>query len=129
MNQGVNIMSYNMTQHDTQFFMDKSNLESARQALRSAAADCKWFNTRNARSLENAAYQFGWDLEFDDDDNVNGIHHLLECAGEEERLFSAIAPYVKPGSYIQMTGEDGTLWRWAFDGVRCIKQKPTIIWQ
>lgn len=95
-------MSYNMTQHDTEFFMDKSNLEAARQALRNAAADCKWFNMKNARSLENAVYQFGWNLEFDDDDNVNGIEHLWECAGDERRLFHAIAPYVKPGSYIQM---------------------------
>lgn len=122
-------MSYDMTQHDTQFFMDKSSLEAARQALRSAAADCKWFNMRNTRSLENTVYQFGWSLEFDDDDNVNGIEHLLTCAGDEERLFNAIAPYVKSGSYIQMTGEDGTMWRWAFDGVRCIEQKPTVVWQ
>lgn len=122
-------MSYDMTQHDTQFFMDKSNLEAARQALRDAAADCKWFNMRNARSLENAVYQFGWSLEFDDDDNVNGIEHLLVCAGDEERLFNAIAPYVKAGSYIQMTGGDDTMWRWSFDGIRCIEQKPTIVWQ
>lgn len=122
-------MSYNMKQHDTQFFLDKSKLEAARYALRNAAAACKWFNMKNARSLENAVCQFGWNLEFDDDDNVNGIEHILVCAGDEERLFSAIAPYVKPGSYIQMTGEDGTMWRWAFDGVRCIIQKPTIVWQ
>lgn len=122
-------MSYDMTQHDTQFFMDKASLKAARQALKSASEDCKWFNMRNARSLENAVDQFGWSLEFDDDDNVNGIEHLLECAGDEKRLFNAIAPYVKPGSYIQMTGGDGIMWRWAFDGVRCIEQKPTIVWQ
>lgn len=121
-------MSYNMTQHDTEFFMDKSNLEAARQALRNAAADCEWFKMKNARSLENAVYQFGWNLEFDDDDNVNGIEHLWECAGDEKRLFHAIAPYVKPGSYIQMTGEDGAQWRWIFDGVCCTEKKPSIIW-
>lgn len=122
-------MYYDITQHDTRFFMDKSNLEAARQALRSAAAECKWFNMRNACSLKNAVAQFGWDLEFDDDDNVNRIRLRIQSAGDENRLFNAIAPYVKPGSYIQMTGEDGTMWRWAFDGVRYTHQNPTILWK
>ena len=120
-------MSYNIIQQDTQFFMDKSNLDTACQVLRSAA-DYKWFDMNNVCSLENAVYQFGWSLEFDDDGNVNFIEHVLECAGEEDRLFEVIAPYVKTGSYIQMIGEDDAIWRWFFDGEHCIKQQPTIIW-
>lgn len=27
-----------------------------------------------------------------------------------------IAPFVKAGSYIEMEGEDGGIWRWVFDG-------------
>ena len=121
-------MSYNMIQQDTQFFMDKPNLEAACQALQSAAADCKWFDMSNDYSLENGVYQFGWSLDFDDNGNVNSIEHLLTYSSDEKRLFDAIAPYVKPGSYIQMVGEDDTIWRWFFDGTRCIKQIPTFIW-
>lgn len=121
-------MSYNMIQQDTQFFMDKSNLDAACKALRSVATDFKWFDMSDDYSLENSVYQFGWSLNFDDNGNVNDIEHLLEYAGDEKRLFDAIAPYVKSGSYIQMVGEDDAIWRWFFDGTRCIKQIPTFIW-
>lgn len=122
-------MSYNIIQQETQFFMEKSNLEAACKALLNVTSDCKWFDMTEASSLINVVDQFGWYLEFDDDGNVNYIEFLLECIGEEKRLFNTIAPYVRPGSYIQMIGEDDAMWRWFFDGMRCIKQKPTIIWE
>lgn len=121
-------MSYYIIQQETQFFMDKSDLGAALQALLIVASNYKWFDTADACSLENVVDQFGWYLEFDDDGNVNYIEFFLEYVGEEKRLFDTIAPYVRPGSYIQMIGEDNGMWRWFFDGTRCIKQKPTFIW-
>lgn len=121
-------MSYQMTQQDTQFFMDNSNLEAARQALLAAVAGCKWHNPAKARSLENVVGEFGWSLEFDADGNVKDIEFLWENAGDEKRLFDAIAPFVRPDSFIQMAGGDGELWRWIFDGVRCMEKAPSIVW-
>lgn len=40
-----------------------------------------------------------------------------ERAGDERFLFEALAPYVDPGSFVEMTGEDGAQWRWTFDGM------------
>ena len=121
-------MSYTIEQKDTQFFMDNSTLESARKAILTAMSGFDWFKKRNALTLEAAAAQCGWALEFDNADNVIGIEHLHEYEGQEKKLFEALAPYVKPGSYIQMIGEDGELWRWVFDGSNCIKKTPTITW-
>jgi len=48
----------------------------------------------------------------------------LEMHGEklydEDDWFYAIAPYVKHGSYITASGEDGTLWQWQFRNGECI---------
>lgn len=121
-------MSYTMEQTETQFFMDSSNLEPARKAILAAMSGFDWFKKRNALTLESAVAQCDWSLEFDDDDNVTGIEHLNEYEGQEKKLFVALAPYVKPGSYIQMRGEDGELWRWYFDGTTCTEQEPAITW-
>lgn len=121
-------MGYNIIQQETQFFLDKSNLEAVHQALLNVTSDCKWFDMADASELVNVVDQFGWYLEFNDNGNVNYIEFLQMYVGEEKRLFDTIAPYVKPGSYIQMVGEDDTIWRWFFDGTRCIKQIPTFIW-
>lgn len=122
-------MSYTMEQRNTEFFMDQANLEAARKALRQAMEGFKWFNPKKAHSLDDAVAQCDWALEFDDNDNVIGIEMLTEYQGEEKRIFDAIAPYVKAGSYIQMSGEDGSIWRWVFDGTSCREQKPVITWQ
>lgn len=122
-------MSYTMKQSDTQFFMDKSELEPARRAIVAAMSSFDWFKKRDALTLEAAAAQFGWALEFDDNDNVIGIEHLREYAGREKMLFETMAPYIRTGSFIQMIGEDREVWRWYFDGVTCTELKPTITWQ
>jgi len=31
-------------------------------------------------------------------------------------------------TYNEMTGEEGEMWRWAFNGERCFEIYPTIIW-
>ena len=55
----------------------------------------------------------------------------LECLGDalcdDRLLFDAIAPFVKAGSFIEMSGEDGTLWRWHFDGKQCQEQLGHVV--
>lgn len=34
----------------------------------------------------------------------------------------------EPGSYIEMRGEDGALWRWVFDGKTCKEITAKITW-
>ena len=46
--------------------------------------------------------------------------------GTETAMFDSIAPFVEPGSYIEMQGEDGEVWRWVFDGVNCIEKNAEI---
>lgn len=121
-------MSYTMKQQETSFFISSADVEPARLALREACDTVDWFKRANARHLENAVGQFDWELVFDDDDNVVNIKHCCEYLGNETILFHTLAPFVKPGSFIQMLGEDGELWRWVFNETICKEIKPTINW-
>lgn len=121
-------MSYTMSQKETKFYMAQANLEAARKALLQAMKGFRWFNPKKAHSLDAAVAQCDWALEFDDDDNVIGIEMLTEYGGPEDKLFGAIAPYVRAGSYIQMSGEDGSMWRWVFDGISYKELEPVITW-
>lgn len=41
------------------------------------------------------------------------------CETDKQRLiryFSALDPLVKSGSFIEVTGKDGDIWRWYFHG-------------
>jgi len=52
-----------------------------------------------------------------------------EKIGQEDLLFDAIAPWVREGSYIEMSGEDDAMWRWVFRGGGCHEVTPTITWE
>ena len=56
-------------------------------------------------------------------DFVERIYFEGEKSGDDMVLFKAIAPFVEPGSYIEMVGEDGYLWRFYFDGKTCVEQE------
>lgn len=67
-----------------------------------------------------------WELEIDPAGNAVGISFQGEKLGDDEILFKAIAPWVKKDSYIQMQGEDGSIWRWVFDGKTCVEKAAKI---
>lgn len=83
-----------------------------------------WVETKNfveARYIEEAMTAWRWCVTYDDsiEPNANDITDINfegEKLGDDIILFEAIAPYVEAGSYIQMQGEDGLIWRWVFNG-------------
>lgn len=119
-------MGYCVDMRDQEFFIDKSNIDKALQAIKEI---CKgkednfaWVinsDVYDADTLEEAMDYWGWQLEFDQDGNCNNIYCQNEKLGDDYQLFAAIAPCVKKGSFIEMSGEDGEIWRWVFDGKKC----------
>lgn len=115
-------MGYCMEQMENKFCIRKENEEKALQALKELARKNKklaWINSNTiikANTLEDAINECGWELERDDEESdYNAIYFISEKLGDENIFFSAIAPYVESGSYIQMVGEDGCIWRYVFE--------------
>ena len=69
-----------------------------------------------------------WEVEEDEDHNIISINFCGEKSGDDLILFDAIAPFVEPGSMIEMLGEDGAKWRWIFDGKTCEEKYAKIVW-
>lgn len=49
--------------------------------------------------------------------------------GDEEHFIRALAPFVKPGSYLEWEGEDSKRWRWDFDGETMRESTGRIVWE
>ena len=104
-------MGYEMQQVGGQFRISEPDKWLALAALHELARqplDIRWVDKRAvaaAGTLGLALALCGWQALVDVADNIIGLQ--LEClkAGDEDRLFTAIAPFVEPGSYIEMTGE------------------------
>lgn len=144
-------MGYCMDQRDNKFFIKADKKADALAAIKKLAETVQenggggvlergggwkrhysWVNTKDfveAETLADALNEWRWEIEENNDGDVNGIQFVGEKLGDDNFLFDAIAPFVQKGSFIEMQGEDGTMWRWSFTGKTCKEQDPTIIWE
>ena len=135
-------MGYCMEQQDSNFTIKPSNVAGALASIKALAGKetitdssgrhYSWVSTKDfvkAETLSEAMNAWRWHVTCDEETGeVENILFEGEKIGDEDALFGAIAPFVEPDSYIEMQGEDGTLWRWVFDGKTCTEKKATISW-
>lgn len=128
-------MGYSATIMESSFFIDNTDKNKAMEILlklNESHPKLKWIDYEDlsdCTTFENTISEFGWLVEPDENGNIVDIEMDWEKIGDELIFFDAIAPVVKSGSYIQMSGEDGQIWRWAFDGKNCKEIFPKIIWE
>ncbi len=128
-------MGYNMSQRDARFVIKaehKAPALAAIKALADRSAPLMWVlkgELRAAVTLEVALAEWGWEVTEDEAGDIVTIQFIMEKAGDEQKLFAAIAPFVEARSYIEMSGEDGDRWRWCFDGQRMTTKQARIVWE
>lgn len=137
-------MGYCITQRGSHFKMNAENKLPALEALKEIAnmtdkmcggssSGEKWFawvdmDYINDKTLEDAITKWNWHTNNDKEGNITDIYFEGEKLGQEDILFETIAPFVEKNSFIEMIGEDDYMWRWCFDGKKCIEKTPTIVW-
>lgn len=125
-------MGYNQRQGDTEFCIESNRLNGAFKALvdlliieKDLRVDRS--NLPDLPELSHLLRACGWNPKYDRNGHLIDIRFILERSPyTEEKIFQALAPYVVPGSYIVMHGEDNYVWRWYFDGKDCWRQKAKI---
>lgn len=68
--------------------------------------------------------------EEDYDDNprlVIGYDHN-KCLSTEDHILSVIAPFIEEEAYLEMEGEDNSIWRWVKLNGKISNEYPTISW-
>jgi len=134
-------MGYCMHMRDKVFEISKENKIAALQAVQvlagketitdASGAHFSWVNTNEfvkATSLKEAMKAWRWEIYEDEEGNVIDIDFYGEKLGDDEILLSAIAPFVKDGSFIEMMGEDDGHWRWCFENKKVVEKDAQITW-
>lgn len=94
----------------------------------------KWFAWMDANYPETCkdAEAIFTALRFETDSNPDDGLTLLgydSKAGGEEHFLEAVAPFVKPGSYLEWRGEGGEVWREEYDGRTRRILRGRILWE
>jgi len=114
-----NRMGYHISQDEAIIFIDKKHFPAMLKAMQGLKPGAWTDDTSKCTTVKDALDAWRWELSFDEKGNIDDIQFEGEKAGNEYGLFNVIAPYVKSGSYIQMHGEEGEIWRWIFNGKSC----------
>lgn len=119
-------MGYCITMTNARFFIAEDNKYHAYRAFK--ASPLALGIRAPIHSLEDALDHFGYTAKNDVEDNIIGLEHTKEKLCDEEELFSVIAPYVRSGCFIEMVGEDHSMWRWVFTDGTLEEITPKIEW-
>ena len=129
-------MGYYMSQQRENFFVPSNHVNDIVRAIHRLALDkqdngCSWVDDSvlDMVDVKDVFRFWGWGIEQNMDGDIVDINFDGEKLHEDDVLFRAIAPFVKHNSYIEMCGEDNTMWRWAFKNGVMIEQTPKITWE
>ena len=80
-----------------------------------------------ADTLGKALAEWRWDPgDLAVDGSVVDLRFTGQSLGDEDILFATLAPFVSPGSFVEMIGEDGAVWRWAFQDRSVYRLATTV---
>mgnify|MGYP005750691621 CR=1 FL=1 len=130
-------MGYCMSLRNSKFFLPAQRMQEAFAALTNLSAQAPkqrhghfaWVRTEvlaQARDVRDVLNEWRWRPTFSTQGDIVDLSFEGEKLGDDKQLFDALAPYVSRGSFLEMHGEDGEVWRWVFDGVRCLEQSANV---
>lgn len=138
-------MGYYATQTDSHVVIDKCDFPKVIKAIHALAKTAErdgggysngkkhysWIGNAfdKIQDIEELFQYWRWEAYFDYEGSICDLNFSGEKLGDDEFLLSAIAPFVKDGSYIQMAGEDNEIWRWKFANGEMKAIYPKIIWE
>ena len=136
-------MGYDMDLVSAEFRIREANLSAALRALKKLpdAPDSTdgdigpisgWRQKlAEIKTLPEALELWSWEVEHDEAGSIANLR--LEGGYKtylnDEALFETLAPFVEMGSFIEMQGEDRSLWRWEFDGERVVTKEGRIVYE
>jgi len=104
----------------------KINREHILEGFLTAALELIGFDT-----LEDAMNELGFDIRVGDEADVFALdsNGLGYASPKEDEILQAIAPFVEPGSYINMVWEGSEVFQWFFDGRKCHSRNIRLVGQ
>ncbi len=118
---------------DSSFYISKKDIPKAvKVILESEFADTLQ-NPINNNANETEVFQEylkdnGYEIEFSEAGDIDGILFHSGKLNDDTAFFNTFAKFVAPGSFLEMVGEDNSIWRMYFNGETCEEINPIIEW-
>lgn len=112
-----------VSQGETVFKIKEENLPAVLEAIRElhgklyGKETIPWVHEdfHKKENIKDTLEAWRWAAEFDEEGNIVDIFFSGEKLGDDEILFQQIEKFVESGSFITMSGEDSSDWKWVFE--------------
>jgi len=126
-------MGYCMNQIDESFCIKKENFDKILQTLKEKNPQGYIKQDKNdfedCRTIFEAFDKRCWHIESNENEDIDSIFFEGAKIFNDLEFFNTFAQFVEKGSYIEMNGEDSSIWRWVFDGIECKEIMAKISWE
>ena len=135
-------MGYYMTQRNSVFHISAEQQDAALAAIQALAGTetihdssgqhFSWVADDFAQrtTLKDILDDWRWEPIYDEaTGDIVDMTFAGEKLGDDFVILRAIAPFVDAGSFLEMEGEDRTIWRWVFDGQTVTEEYTQIVWK
>jgi hypothetical protein len=124
-------MSNKYCSSECDIFISVEKIPDMREALIQEAS-INWGRDVNPQSsLEEVCDAFSWQISLDSEGNANHVlayDFLSYGLCDREKFLEIISPFVKDGSFVEMHGEDGDVFRIVFQKGKMRKTRPAVLW-
>ena len=132
-------MGYEIKTTDCNVEITKENFKLALELINSLGVvdwavyvDTKGLSDANALVTEFQAIRYSMSISHDQKGKPSRVileYFTGEYLGEEAKIWSTLSPAVTPGGFINWVGEEGTAWRYEFDGEKMLEKSGVTIWE
>ena len=127
-------MGYPMFKQFSKIFIKKEDKEKALKAIKNLVGQetCNEdhfafvHNFKDTKTFEEVMEEWRWKTVKNENGDIIDIDFIGEKIGDDNLLFSKIAPFVKEGSFIDMVGGNGMIWKWIFENKKCKESNPLV---
>jgi len=70
----------------------------------------------------------GYELDGDENGNINGFTSDGSDICDDDELYQTLAPFLRSGSFLELSNELGDTWRWVFFDGNCKRINPVTLW-
>lgn len=110
----------------------KMTAEAARKARRRLLEEV-WVGGDTPKADDDATYseedlvwgmdEWGWEFEYDDGGNVTALRMGRDKWSDQDEFLRLLGPFADARSFVEVELEDGSRYRWSFDGQRVRRRK------
>jgi len=83
---------------------------------------------QHAETVSHILIDSGYEIDVDESGNIVGFYTEGSDICDDDELYQAFAPFLRSGSFLELSNEQGDTWRWVFFDGNCKRINPVMLW-